>query len=74
MYEVKLHLNLGNVAHTFTIATFDGPSEAGPNYSRGKALAFAKSIDRGYGVTVQYVPDEEDREKNFGVIYERVSA
>lgn len=71
MYEVKIHFNDGNVAKTFTIATFEQP-EPGPNYSRGKALAFAKAIDRGFGVTVQYVPDEDNREKNFGVVYEHV--
>lgn len=80
MFEVKIHVNVaserGLIAHTFTIATFDEVETSSRRYiaptARVRAVAFAKQIDKGYGVTVQNVEDEDNRDRNFGLVYERV--
>jgi hypothetical protein len=73
MYEVKVTFRFDNIVRQVTLASFEGELGA-PNYSRGKALAFAKQIDPGFAVDVVYVPEEDNREANFGLVYRRDAA
>jgi hypothetical protein len=72
MYEVKISFHISNVIHTLTIATFEqGTGEGQVEYARGKAIAFAKNVNPHLAVEVIHVEEEENPDRQFGLIYHR---
>lgn len=70
MYEVKVTFRFDNVVRQVTIASFERDSQV-LDYTRARAIKFAKQIDKGYAVDVVNVADEDNRDAMFGLVFHR---
>jgi hypothetical protein len=63
MFEVKVTIHFGNVSQQVTLASMK---------FRDTAVHFAKQIDPEFAVQVINVEDEDNREKAFGLVFDRI--